>query len=319
MPSLQRSLSRGAIAGVLGALALVLWFFIIDMVVGQPMRTPKLVAGSLFGSSDPGLSLIAFYTVMHFVAFTVVGITVAWLLDATHTRPHFLLGVVLGFLLFDLVFYMGVVVTGVNVVSAIGWPEVLIGNVIAGLGVLGYLHLTAGEVVSWRQLLSERAVLREGLVGGLIGAAAVALWFFALDLIEGRMLYTPAALGSALFANASSPAEVQTTAGMVIGYTVLHVASFVIIGVVAAALVSEAEKDPPVLLGLALLFVTFEVLMLGLVAIVASWLLQTIDWWAIVLANVIAAIAMGAYLWKMHPRLAGELNKQLEEEGYVSP
>ena len=45
------------------------------------------------------------------------------------------------------------------------------------------------------------------------------------------------------------------------------------------------------LLGLVLLFVTFEVLFFGLIAIMASWLLDSLKWWTILVANLIADIA----------------------------
>ena len=99
--------------------------------------------------------------------------------------------------------------------------------------------------------------------------------------------------------------------------TVLHVGAFLVAGFVASALISEAEKDPPMVLGLVLLFVTFEVLFFGLIAIMASWLLGSIRWWTILVANLIAAGAMGLYLWREHPSLQGELKKPLEEESYV--
>ena len=38
----------------------------------------------------------------------------------------------------------------------------------------------------------------EGLVAGLIGAATIAVWFFILDLYNGRPFYTPNVLGAAL-------------------------------------------------------------------------------------------------------------------------
>jgi hypothetical protein len=224
---------------------------------------------------------------------------------------------VLGFLLFDLVFYMGVMVTGVNVVRALGWPEVLIGNLIAGVTLMGYLHLTGpGTVVSWRRVLREHRVVREGLIAGLVGATVVAVWFLVIDLIQGRVLFTPAALGSAIFLGARGAAEIQVNAAMVIGYTVLHIGAFLVTGFIASALISEAEKDPPMLLGLVLLFVTFEVLFFGLIAIMASWLLDSIRWWTILVANLIAAGAMGLYLWRAHPSLRTELRKPLEEESY---
>ena len=42
-------------------------------------------------------------------------------------------------------------------------------------------------------------ILREGFVGGCIGAAAVATWFLLVDTIGGRPFFTPAMLGSAVF------------------------------------------------------------------------------------------------------------------------
>src|SRR5204863_4981813 len=40
---------------------------------------------------------------------------------------------------------------------------------------------------------------QEGLIAGLVGAATVALWFLLVDTVQGRPLYTPTVLGSALF------------------------------------------------------------------------------------------------------------------------
>ncbi len=42
-------------------------------------------------------------------------------------------------------------------------------------------------------------MVREGLVAGLLGAGAVAVWFLLIDAITGRPLYTPAVLGSVVF------------------------------------------------------------------------------------------------------------------------
>jgi len=320
MRRFSKSATRGAIAGIIGALSVAIWFFVIDLVAGQPFRTPDFVASALFGleAAQINVALVTAYTALHFAVFICLGIAVTWLLDRTETPPHFVLGLVLGFLLFDLMFYMGVTITGVNVVRALGWPEVLVGNLIAGIALMGYLHVTGpGTVVSWREVLREHRVIREGLISGLIGAVTVAVWFLAIDLMQNRVLFTPAALASALFAGARGPAEVQMTAAMIIAYTVLHFGAFMVAGFIASALISEAEKDPPMLLGLILLFVTFEVLFFGLIAIGANWLLEAIKWWTILVANLIAAAAMGLYLWHAHPTLQAELSKPLEEESYV--
>lgn len=170
---------------------------------------------------------------------------------------------------------------------------------------------------------SGRGVLRDGIIAGLLGALAVAAWFFVIDVAVGRVLYTPAALGSALFHGATSPERVDLSAATVLGYTALHLAAFLVAGLAFATLVVRAEKSPPLLLGLVLLFVTFETLLLGLVAILASWLLDVLAWWSIGVGNLLAAAVMALYLWRSHPRLRGEVERAddetLEEEAGRSP
>lgn len=312
--------ARGAIAGILAASALALWFLAIDLIRAEAFHTPALIARALLGdeSAGAGAMLIAGYTVVHFSVFALAGIAIAWALDRMQTRPHLLVGTVIGFLLFDIVFYVGVMVGGPNIVNELGWPVVLLGNVLAGLTLISYLHYTSEFAEqSLNDVLHRHQIVREGLISGLIGAAAVALWFFAFDLIQDRPFFTPAALGSALFLGARGADEVQVTGAIVAGYSILHVASFFLVGLIAAGLLRAAERHPPVLLGIVLLFVTFEVFFFGVIVIVASWLLDALSGWTILMANFIAAAAMGGYLVRQHPTLRHELRRPLEDENYV--
>lgn len=316
MPRFTPTVARGAMAGLLGGLTLAAWFLIVDILRGTPFYTPGFVAGSLagFGTVEASFLLLTLYTLLHFALFVLIGVAVAWVLERTDTAPHLLLGLVLGFLLFDLVFYLGVIATGVNVVRELGWPVVLVGNLLAGLVLMGYLAAKSGVRLSIRETLNEHQTVKEGLYAGLLGAVAVALWFLLIDAIRGQLLFTPAALGSAIYLGARGVAEVQITLGTVLGYTTLHVAAFVAAGFLASALASAAEREPPVLLGAAMLFVTLEALFLGLLAIMAGWLLDALNWWSVVAANVIAAAVMGAFLWHEHPLLREELSHDIEEE-----
>jgi hypothetical protein len=140
------------------------------------------------------------------------------------------------------------------------------------------------------------------------------LWFFVLDVIQGRVLFTPAALGSALFLGARGLGEVAITPGMVAGYTGVHLFSFLLVGLGASALVEGARRQPSILLGTVLFFVTLEVLFIGLMAIMAAWLLDAISWWTIVVGNLIAAAVMGGYLLFEHPELRENLSHDLEED-----
>ncbi len=311
------SVSRGAVAGLVGAAALALWFLAIDLARATPFYTPTFVASALLNlhGAQPGAVLLAMYTAFHFTVFILVGIAVSWTLDRAHIPPYFLLGLVLGFLLFDMIFYAGVIVTGTNVVRELGWPAVLAGNLIAGSVLMRYLYMTSPwPKARLRDALREHRTIREGLVAGLLGAVAVMVWFLVLDLVHGRMFFTPGALGSAIFFGARGVHEVQITLETVLGYTGLHVVAFLAVGLIASALTEAARREPPLLLGMVLFFVTLEVMFIGLLAIVAAWLLDAIQWWTIIVGNLIAALVMGGYLLHEHPELREHLSHDLEEE-----
>lgn len=308
------TLQRGAIGGLAGGVVLAIWFLIVDGLSGQPFHTPTFLFRVLMGSDAVGLvgAQVAIYTAIHFAVFLAIGIGIAFLLERLHVIPGILLGAVLGFLLFDLLFYAGVALTGVNVVDYLGWPEVLVGNILAGIAVIGSIRLLDGGAnVSWGTVLGEHKVLREGLIVGAIGAVAVAIWFLALDMVAGRIFFTPAALGSIMFHGATGEAGVHVDAVTILGYTGVHLAAFFATGLIAAAIVALAEdRHPYILLGAALLFVTFETFFIGALTIVAQWLLEVIPWWSIAVGNLVAAGAMGYYLWTRHPRLVAALGEE---------
>lgn len=313
----------GLVAGFAGATVLALWFLVIDAIEGQPFHTPAFLAHALadVDGVERSSGLIAMYTAFHYAAFFLVGITVAWALSKLETVPTLLLGLVLGFLLFDIVFYGSVIVTGVDVVQELGWVQVLAGNLLAGAAVLGVLHaMLEMPTMTWWAALARHRIVCEGIVAGLIGAAAVAAWFLLFDIWRGQIFFTPGALGSALFLRANELAAVEVNALTVTAYTVVHVAAFIVTGIVAAAIVVQAEETPPVLLGALLLFATFEAFFLGLLAVVAEWLLGALAWWTIAVGNLIATVAMASYLWRMHPKLHAALaDESLMEERPRAP
>jgi hypothetical protein len=95
----------------------------------------------------------------------------------------------------------------------------------------------------------------------------------------------------------------------VIGYTMIHVSAFVVVGTAAAALLLQAEDTPPVLFFAVVLACCFEVGFYVLVALLAQPLLGALAWWNVAIGNAIAASAMGFYLWRQHPAIAAELKR----------
>jgi hypothetical protein len=306
LAGLSGVVTRGVLAGVAGATALALWFLIVDGSQGQPLRTPLFLANALLGGdrAQMGFAGIILYTLIHYGAFVVMGLAMSWILSLVETSSPVLLGLVMGFALFDLVFYGSVIVTGVDVVQALGWPEVLAGNLIAGVTVLGTLHLAgATRPVTYLEAIAEHQVVREAVVAGLIGATIVAAWFLVFDLARGQPFFTPAALGSTLFLGANSVDDVSISALTVGGYTVLHVAAFILTGFIAAAIAVAAEEQPPLILGAVLFFAVFEAFFMGALAMLAQFLLGALALWSIAVGNLLAAVSMGVYLWIHHPRL----------------
>jgi hypothetical protein len=64
-------------------------------------------------------------------------------------------------------------------------------------------------------------------------------------------------------------------------------------------------------------FVTAEVAMLCILQFAASWLLEALPLWTVLVANVIAAVVMGMYLSHVHPRAARNFRTNLEERDLV--
>lgn len=158
-------------------------------------------------------------------------------------------------------------------------------------------------------------ILREGFVAGLIGAAAVALWFLIVDTVNGQAFFTPAMLGQATFWGVTDPEAVRALfAGdseqifaSVVAYTAVHGVAFVVVGIIAAALAYEVELFPSTLYIVVVFFAAFEVGFYIIVAIVARPLLGALAWWNVAIGNAIAAAGMGYYLWRMHPKIGEEL------------
>jgi uncharacterized membrane protein YphA (DoxX/SURF4 family) len=155
---------------------------------------------------------------------------------------------------------------------------------------------------------TPRPILREGVVAGLIGATCVAVWFFFVDLVAGHMFFTPITLGRALFTVFRTTPAMESPALYVIGYTIFHYAAFMGVGIIAAATVKLAGREPAVLLGFAILFVAFEVGFYWFVALLQqASALGGLAWPQVMVGNLISAAAMGAYIWRAHPRLYDQL------------
>src|SRR6266545_806761 len=270
----SRYLRDGIIAGLIGAAIVAVWFLIYDAARGYPFRTPALLgAAALQGVYDPSAvtvspGLVAQYTVLHGAVFAMVGVLIAFLIVSAQSQPSRMLIVFIALLCFEVAFLAVLTWWAHPVVTAVRWWAILVANALAAGGMLVYFFV--GYRSLGRTLLGPwTPIAREGLIAGLLGAAAVSIWFLLYDTAAGVPLRTPALLGAALFHGLRDPAALVITTPLVLKYTLVHGVAFVF----------------------------------AMIAALAYWLLEAVAWWTILVGNLLAAAVMLGYFLRWH-RLA---------------
>ena len=158
----------------------------------------------------------------------------------------------------------------------------------------------------------RHSLMKEGILAGVIGATVIAAWFFIVDMVTGRPFFTPDVLGTMLLRVFGAPSAMDTVFQHVALYTVFHYVAFAIIGILVVAIVHQGERTPGILAGFLILFVALQLGTLGITALFAESPLGQVAWYQIFIANLLAAGAMGWWVWKRHPEVGGELRAALE-------
>jgi hypothetical protein len=148
---------------------------------------------------------------------------------------------------------------------------------------------------------NSHSVMSEGIDVGIIGALAVAVWFLILDTIAGHPFQTPSLLGQVVLFGNSRPETSRVVFGAILVYTAFHFAVFALLGMGLVALVHWGEREPAVRYALLPVFLVFEVLFYGLLEVFSERTNELFPLWEVLVANTLAAVCMGAYLWLRHP------------------
>jgi hypothetical protein len=170
---------------------------------------------------------------------------------------------------------------------------------------------TKADVVEKEHGLAQ--IAEDGLFAGMIGALMVAVWFLILDTIAGRPLYTPSLLGKVLFQGARAMDDPTIVPSMVVVYTGLHMAAFILVGMLAAYLVAASERTPAIGILLLFFFVIFEAAFFVYSLAVGGGLVGRLGVTAVLIANLLAAGGMATYFFWRHPRARQSLDKTWEE------
>ena len=144
-------------------------------------------------------------------------------------------------------------------------------------------------------------LLREGLIAGILGAATIAVWFLIVDSLHGQPFYTPSILGAALFKDGvTTPDSLGVDLEVVFLFTWVHGLVFTAVGWLTSWLLGIAERNPQLGFGILLFFVVFEFGFISVCHVLAEPVLHALARPAIIVGNLLAAIAMAAYFWRHH-------------------
>ena len=174
--------------------------------------------------------------------------------------------------------------------------------------------ITTQQIARVTIMKPERAQwLTQGLIAGLIGYAAVAVFFLLVNVIGGRSpFHTAAALGSVLFYGLQDPANLVIEPGPVIAYNGLHLILSIVAATVAAWLLFETERHHFIWYFVFFVFLAGFVYSLVLIGVVGAEISHIVPWWSVLAANVIWLLSLGCYLWYQHRSLIGALRREQE-------
>ena len=152
--------------------------------------------------------------------------------------------------------------------------------------------------------------VREGIVVGLIGYAAVAVFYSIFDVLAARgALYTVNLLGRALFRGLRDPSVLQFPIdrdwGAIFAYNAVHLVLALAIGLIVTSLVMAGEVTPSRRPLTRLVIVAGFVVTIVVVGLLTTPIRPLLPWWSIVVANAVATIVAGTYLIRRRPGLWG--------------
>lgn len=102
---------EGTDVGIIGGLAVAVWFLLLDSIAGHPLQTPSLLGQViLFREQSPDTSRIVLgpflmYTAVHFLIFALIGMGLVALVHWAIDNPIVRYALLPVFLVFEVLFY----------------------------------------------------------------------------------------------------------------------------------------------------------------------------------------------------------------------
>jgi hypothetical protein len=148
------------------------------------------------------------------------------------------------------------------------------------------------------------AMLREGIVAGVIGYGTTIVLFAIANVLSGRpVLHTAAVLGAALVYGIRDPMQVVVTPAYVLAYNGAHLIVFLALGIVGAALARLADRGAQLWYVGLFFFIFISFHLIAIVQVVAYPMRSLINDAAIWIAGITAGLLMIGSLLRAHPTI----------------
>jgi hypothetical protein len=98
-------------------------------------------------------------------------------------------------------------------------------------------------------------------------------------------------------------AHIELSLSIVGAFTAIHWLAFELIGALASLLLALAEQNPNLGFGVLLFFVLAIEGFVGGAMMFAEPVLHALAWQSVLVGHLVAAVAMGGYLWRRHAHM----------------
>ncbi|HPV77094.1 MAG TPA: hypothetical protein PLX31_19485 [Gemmatimonadaceae bacterium] len=145
---------EGIVVGMLGATAVVVWFFIADVIAGHLLFTPYALGSVLqgfFGVETPASipATILMYTIFHYLSFIAVGLIFSAIFNAAEREPSILAGFAILFVALEIgCLGLTVMVQESSALRQIAWYQIGAANLVASVAMGTYLVRRHRHVIS---------------------------------------------------------------------------------------------------------------------------------------------------------------------------
>jgi hypothetical protein len=147
------------------------------------------------------------------------------------------------------------------------------------------------------------STLREGLATGLLGAVIVAVWYLFCDLASGQPFATMSVLGRIFLQGDVNPGPRAMDPAAVMGFIVLHLVVFVVMGLALAKVAHLAEANLALRMGVWIGLVVAFMFLTGIVFTLNVSTGNRLPLWEVIGGGVLGVGTMAWWMWRRHPRL----------------